>query len=112
MYTLFTRPEAFQRYVAASPSIWWKHHALYTHWENGSARLQEMQPLRELHLYVGREEKPSMVTDARELYACLKPHYHLLKTTYREIEGEGHVSVLPSLFSPLLRIVTAAPETP
>lgn len=112
LYTLFTRPEAFQRYVAASPSIWWKHHALYTHWENGSARLQEMQPLRELHLYVGREEKPSMVTDARELYACLKPHYHLLKTTYREIEGEGHVSVLPSLFSPLLRIVTAAPETP
>lgn len=25
LHTLFTRPESFQRYIAASPSIWWNH---------------------------------------------------------------------------------------
>lgn len=36
-------------------------------------------------------------------------HYHdeLLETTFNEIEGEGHVSVLPALISPLLRFVNA-----
>ena len=30
LHTLFTRPSAFQRYVAASPSIWWNHRFILT----------------------------------------------------------------------------------
>ena len=48
-----------------------------------------------------------MVKDAREVYAFLKGHEEVLYTTFDEIEGEGHVSVLPTLISPLLRFVNA-----
>lgn len=30
LHTLFTRPAAFQRYVAGSPSIWWNHRHILT----------------------------------------------------------------------------------
>lgn len=107
LYTLFTRPHIFQRYIAASPSVWWKNHVLYKRWEEAKVRLQQNdQHLKELRLYVGSEEKPSMVQDARELYDFLKEHAEVLETAYDVIEGEGHVSVLPSLISPLLRFVS------
>lgn len=107
LYTLFTRPETFSRYIAACPSVWWKNYVLYKRWEEGKARLQQSGHRKELRLYVGAEEKPSMVQDARELYAFLKGHDEVLETTFDEIEGEGHVSVLPALISPLLRFVNA-----
>ncbi|KOP66760.1 esterase [Bacillus sp. FJAT-18019] len=107
LYTLFTRPYIFQRYIAASPSVWWKNHVLYKRWEEGEIRSQQNEQRKELHVYVGSEEKPSMVQDARELYAFLKEHKEVLETTYEEVEGEGHVSVLPALISPLLRFVGA-----
>ncbi|EGG33615.1 alpha/beta hydrolase [Paenibacillus sp. HGF5] len=107
LYTLFTRPEAFSRYIAACPSVWWKNYALYKRWEEGEARLRQSGERKSLRLYVGAEEKPSMVKDARELYAFLKGHEEVLETTFDEIEGEGHVSVLPTLISPLLRFVNA-----
>lgn len=107
LYTLFTRPEAFSRYIAACPSVWWKNYVLYKRWEEGKIRLQQSGQRKELRLYVGAEEKPSMVQDARELYAFLKGHNEVLETTFHEIEGEGHVSVLPALISPLLRFVNA-----
>jgi uncharacterized protein len=107
LYTLFTRPEAFSRYIAACPSVWWKNYVLYKRWEEGKTRLQQSGQRKQLRLYVGAEEKPSMVQDARELYAFLKGNDEVLETTFHEIEGEGHVSVLPALISPLLRFVNA-----
>lgn len=107
LHTLFTRPQAFQRYIAACPSVWWKNYMLYERWEEGKARIQQSEQRKELHIYVGAEEKPSMVQDARELYAFLKGHEDVLETVFTEIEGEGHVSVLPALISPLLRFVNA-----
>lgn len=107
LYTLFTRPDTFSRYIAACPSVWWKNYVLYKRWEEGKLRLQQSGQRKELRLYVGAEEKPSMVQDARELYAFLKGHDEVLETTFHEIEGEGHVSVLPALVSPLLRFVNA-----
>lgn len=107
LYTLFTRPEAFSRYIAACPSVWWKNYVLYKRWEEGKIRIQQSGQRKELRLYVGAEEKPSMVQDARELFAFLKGHDEVLETSFHEIEGEGHVSVLPALISPLLRFVNA-----
>lgn len=106
LYTLFMRPHIFQRYIAASPSVWWKNHVLYKRWEEGKVRLQQNEQHPKLRLYVGSEEKPSMVRDAKELYDFLKEHTEVLETAFYEIEGEGHVSVLPSLISPLLRFVS------
>ncbi|MEK4980860.1 alpha/beta hydrolase [Bacillus sp. FSL K6-6540] len=107
LYTLFTRPDAFSRYIAACPSVWWKNYALYQRWEEGKNRLRQSGERKSLRLYVGAEEKPSMVKDARELYALLRGHEEVLETTFDEIEGEGHVSILPTLISPLLRFVNA-----
>ncbi|MEJ9219505.1 alpha/beta hydrolase-fold protein [Paenibacillus glucanolyticus] len=107
LHTLFTRPQAFQRYIAACPSVWWKNYMLYKQWEEGKARILQTGQRKELHIYVGAQEKPSMVQDARELYAFLKGQEDVLETAFTEIEGEGHVSVLPALISPLLRFVNA-----
>ncbi|MGE7057102.1 alpha/beta hydrolase, partial [Paenibacillus glucanolyticus] len=80
---------------------------LYKQWEEGKARILQTGQRKELHIYVGAQEKPSMVQDARVLYAFLKGQEDVLETAFTEIEGEGHVSVLPALISPLLRFVNA-----
>lgn len=107
LYALFTRPHIFRRYIAASPSVWWKQHVLYKTWEVSKPFLQPFDLQRELSIFVGTEEKPAMVQDARDLYEKLREHRHLLHTELHEIEGEGHVSVLPSLVSPLLRLISS-----
>lgn len=107
LYALFTRPHIFRRYIAASPSVWWKQHVLYKTWEVSKPFLQPLDLQRELNIFVGTEEKPAMVQDARDLYAKLREHRHLLHAELHEIEGEGHVSVLPSLVSPLLRLISS-----
>ncbi|WP_342576470.1 alpha/beta hydrolase-fold protein [Paenibacillus sp. FSL M8-0142] len=107
LYALFTRPHIFRRYIAASPSVWWKQHVLYKTWEVSKPFLQPFDLQRELNIFVGTEEKPAMVQDARDLYAKLREHRHLLHAELHEIEGEGHVSVLPSLVSPLLRLISS-----
>lgn len=107
LYALFTRPHIFRRYIAASPSVWWKQHVLYKTWEVSKPFLQPFDLQRELSIFVGTEEKPTMVQDARDLYAKLREHRHLLHAELHEIEGEGHVSVLPSLVSPLLRLISS-----
>ena len=105
LYALFTRPAAFRRYIAASPSIWWKNHMLLELLNAKKAGFESLEPGAELLLCVGSGEKPSMIADAKKLHQALDsvvglPH------SFLEVEGEGHVSVLPALISPLLRYVT------
>ncbi|ANY74609.1 esterase [Paenibacillus ihbetae] len=107
LYALFTRPHVFRRYIAASPSVWWKQHVLYKTWEVTKLFFRPLDFQRKLSIFVGTEEKPSMVQDARDLYAKLREHKDLLQAELHEIEGEGHVSVLPSLVSPLLRLISS-----
>ncbi|OOC63219.1 alpha/beta hydrolase [Paenibacillus ihbetae] len=107
LYALFTRPHVFRRYIAASPSVWWKQHVLYKTWEVTKPFFRPLDFQRKLSIFVGTEEKPSMVQDARDLYAKLREHKDLLQAELHEIEGEGHVSVLPSLVSPLLRLISS-----
>jgi len=107
LYALFTRPHVFRRYIAASPSVWWKQHVLYKTWEVTKPFFRPLDFQRKLSIFVGTEEKPSMVQDARDLYAKLREHKDLLHAELHEIEGEGHVSVLPSLVSPLLRLISS-----
>jgi hypothetical protein len=48
-----------------------------------------------------------MVSDAYRLYALMTASGRGPKTiSMNEVQGEGHVSLLPSLLSPMLRIVT------
>lgn len=106
LYGLLARPGTFQRYAAASPSVWWKNHMLYSKWEEAEPQFTALGRSAELLVIVGTEEKESMIRDARELVTRLGQSETGLSVTLREIEGEGHVSVLPALISPLLRFVT------
>ncbi|WP_435922126.1 alpha/beta hydrolase [Paenibacillus sp. DYY-L-2] len=106
LYALFSQRGHFQRFAAASPSIWWKNGMLYKQWDEFKDRVSDLNPVPELSVTVGTEEKPSMVHDARELVSRIRMSGTPLKATLKEIEGEGHVSLLPSLISPLLRFVT------
>ncbi len=86
LHALFTRPEAFQSYIAVSPSIWWNHRQILDEQRDFARRLAaHPRPLR-LLLGVGALEQPSplagdarqrlkqdrrMVDNARELAAAL-----------------------------------------
>ncbi|GGG19812.1 alpha/beta hydrolase [Paenibacillus aceti] len=106
LYTLFTRPSMFRRYFAASPSIWWKNQVLLQLWEEGKQQIALHEMDAELYLNVGSLEKPDMVSASQKLYQMLKASpYGPKSLTLHEVPGEGHVSLLPSLISPMLRCV-------
>ena len=91
--TLLTRPEAFQRYVAASPSLWWN--APYM-----QERLAAWQPAGKasLQLMVGGEERlagRATRGDSRDIARLLagKPG---LAVSWREFPGLGHGPMLPA----------------
>ena len=107
LYALFARPTAYRRYFAASPSIWWKNHLLLKLWEERSDALGLHETEIELHLSVGSLEKPHMVGDAHLLYQTMTASGRGPRTiSLQEVQGEGHVSLLPSLFSAMLRNMT------
>jgi len=106
LHALHARPQAFQRYVAASPSLWW--HAPYM-----AERLRTLDTAaccaaapRQLYLWVGTEERsrregagPRLAASApgagaRALAAQLdgKPG---LAVHYRGFVGLGHGAMLP-----------------
>lgn len=108
LYAMMTRREAFQRYAAASPSVWWKNHVLYTLWEQAGETFPDAgESAPEILLITGTKEKESMIRDARELMNRLTQTCPKLAVEYKEVEREGHVSVLPALISELLRFVTS-----
>ncbi|WMT39952.1 alpha/beta hydrolase-fold protein [Paenibacillus sp. D2_2] len=108
LYTLFKRPSTFRRYFAASPSIWWKNLTLLQLWENNKVQISLHETEIELHLSVGSQEKPNMVRDAHNLYQLMTEDVYGPKlVSMIEVPNEGHVSLLPSLFSPMLRRVTS-----
>jgi len=106
LHALSTRPRAFQRYVAASPSLWW--HAPYM---AGQLRALDLRACcagapRQLHLWVGTDERSraergrpprdgrDAAGGARALAAELmgKPG---LRVDYRGFAGLGHGAMLP-----------------
>jgi len=106
LYMLFTRPEAFQSYIAASPSIWWKEHSLHKRWAAFEQRLQKGEIDAKLLIAIGAEEKPNMVADAEELYRWMVPcQTENFQASFRKLEREGHVSVLHPLISEAMRFL-------
>ncbi|WP_410770037.1 alpha/beta hydrolase [Fontibacillus sp. BL9] len=106
LYAMLSRKGTFQRFIAASPSIWWKNKMLFQLWDEVMEEFRNNGRIAELLVIVGTEEKESMITDAGEFIGKLRQTDTSLFAEFRKIEGEGHVSVIPSLISPLLRFVT------
>ncbi|QJC50328.1 alpha/beta hydrolase [Paenibacillus albicereus] len=104
LYALIRRPELFRSHIAGSPSLWWNERMLLELLPELEARLNSGGSAA-LMLAIGEGEKGSMLQDTRELKRRLLPlaESGRLRLSYAEFEGEGHVSVLHPLLSPMLR---------
>lgn len=114
LYAMMTRTELFQQYIAASPSIWWNDQSLYGHLDQWIASRQASHESAEpvgCMICVGAEEKGKMLDGAREMQQALRGYSEHVDVRYLEVEGEGHVSLLPSLVSPILRYVSGHRNT-
>ncbi|MCZ2497996.1 prolyl oligopeptidase family serine peptidase [Xylophilus sp. Kf1] len=113
LYALYTRPDAFQSVVAASPSIWW----------NGQSVLKEEADFRSrigkapdailqtsLRILVGGREPGPMVGDARALASRMEPlSANGLRSSLRVLDDESHMSMPAASVSDVLRFVATAP---
>ncbi|AWK88295.1 alpha/beta hydrolase [Azospirillum thermophilum] len=118
LHALFTRCEAFQRYVAASPSIWWHDKAVLAEERRFAEAVPPAAATRSLLVTVGENElqappgepvdpareerrrKARMVENARELaerLAGLGPRGPAVG--FVSFAGENHGSVIPAAVS-------------
>ncbi len=113
LHALFTRPQLFQTYIAASPSIWWQQRFVLSELAGLDSRLKRLPAPPRLLLAVGSLETPPasapprvgpqagrhMRADAEQLAATLSaPAMGMGSVVFRELADENHGSVLfPSL---------------
>src|SRR6185437_8735292 len=87
MYTLFTHPEMFNRYVAASPAFTWDNNILYKYEEQYHAN--KSNPSAKLFMCVGGVE--TSVPDYEKVAAFLNDrHYSNLQIESKVLENTGH----------------------
>ncbi|MFS0838463.1 alpha/beta hydrolase [Paenibacillus sp. 1P03SA] len=114
LHLLFARPEAFQCYIAGSPSIHWNKRVLLEEEQAFASRLsasagQSPGELADIKVFlaIGELEKSHHTgggENASELCGRLSALAPCgVEAVYKEFEGEGHVSVLPPLISRAVR---------
>ncbi len=128
LHTLFTRPGSFQRYVAASPSIWWNNthilkerDAFLRQWRKGNSSAppilvtvgdQEQTPLPH-HQAQGRANlvaSRKMVDHARDLAASLSAAG--LPAQFLLFPDENHGSALATALNHAIRTAFSKPVPP
>ncbi|MCY8960525.1 alpha/beta hydrolase [Bacillus atrophaeus] len=107
LQVLFTKPDAFQTYIAGSPSIHWNKRFIHKESRQFGDRVSREKLNVNVMLAAGELEKShkSRINDhAKELSEQLSSLAgHGVRTQFHEFEGEGHISVLPVLISRALR---------
>lgn len=114
LYTLMTRPQAFDEYAAASPSLWWNGGVINT---EGLAQRLQGKP-RTLLMMRGDEEpaSPAMRTGpkgeqggaAKQLLASLQ-QVKGLKVQYQAFPGLSHGPMLPASLHYTLEHISQQP---
>ncbi|MGE0341133.1 MAG: alpha/beta hydrolase [Xanthobacteraceae bacterium] len=115
LHTLFTKPDAFQTYIAASPSIWWASRAIMKTADAFIHSAPNLAGKRILLLVGGLEQELApyqakakdaaeterrlrdrrMVSDSRELRdRLLSLQKNGLEVSFEEIANETHLSVI------------------
>jgi len=107
MYTLFTHPEMFQRYVAASPAFGWDNEVLYQYekkyFENKS------NPSASLFMCIGGVE--TSVPGFQKLTKYLNDrHYATLQIESRVLDNTGHSGTKGEGFARGLQFVYKRPS--
>ncbi|MFJ7640430.1 alpha/beta hydrolase [Peribacillus sp. NPDC097225] len=112
LYTLFSNPQAFQTYIAGSPSIHWNKKWFSEEENHFLSRLGRDD--RDISLFVGvgefeKNHKSGMNENALELSNRLRTSTKgRLHVKFTEFEEENHVSVLPPLINKGLRFALRA----
>jgi len=89
LYTLFTQPDSFDRYLIASPSIMWADHDILNLEEQYANEHQDMD--KYIYISVGSEEG-YMVDDAQDMIHRLSNRgYKNLKLLQDVFPGTGHL---------------------
>ena len=101
------QPETFNRYLIASPSIWYDSSVVFKYAQD-YARTHHDLPAR-LYLSAGGKEESEaaftrMETNVKRLYELLyNSHYPTLHIQTHVLEGETHFSVFPAALNHGLR---------
>ncbi len=109
LHTLLTRPQAFRRYIAVSPAIWWADRLLLKIEENSKNLLCGLE--LDVFMAVGEREEAAdpqakMVSNVQALAQNLD-HQNIdtLNLTHMVLAGETHMSVFSPALSRALRSV-------
>ena len=119
-WALLHRTELFDRYVIASPALWWHDERVFEAEEHVASRNEDLSA--RAFLGVGALEEGSgipgldawkMVTNPRRLAErLLSRRYPSLELELQVIDGESHTSVVPVALTRGLRFVSAPPKSP
>lgn len=106
LWTLFTRAELFQYYLASSPSIWWNDHEILAYAEQFYNKAQSIRTEnRKLLITVGSEEA-FMVDDAKILFSKMSEFVlPNLQVEHYVAPDENHASVVPTSMSRAFRML-------
>lgn len=97
LYVLLNHGESFERYVIASPSLWWDN-AVSFEFEETYAKLHKNMN-KKVFFSVGSKEfatgSQGIINNTREMVEKIKArNYSDLKLEFKIFEGETHVSVV------------------
>ncbi len=103
LHALFTRPQAFQSYVAVSPSIWWNDRHLLKEVERFAERQKHALARPRVQISLGEREQGgrSLAPDGRQSAAEFLANrlrgleHGALDVSFRVHAGETHGSVVP-----------------
>lgn len=127
LHLLFTHPDSFNNYLAASPSIWWDNASVLNEAAEFIKIAKSQKSNKKLMITVGEMEqkttpatpaaraaffaKARMVDNARALADRLAPlSAKGLRTLFVEYAGENHGSVVPFAISRSVRFALALPS--
>ncbi|MBD2868237.1 alpha/beta hydrolase [Paenibacillus sp. IB182493] len=109
---LFTKPCAFQTYIAGSPSIYWNERSLLAMERAFEAQLTGDRPVR-LQMTIGELENAAGSFDGFRTEAMASRLSALgssrLSVEFKEFRDESHISVLPVLVSQGIRFAMKNP---
>jgi predicted alpha/beta superfamily hydrolase len=114
LHVLYTRPEAFNAIIAASPSQWFNNQSILSEERLFTTRLSQAKnatAVSRVLVVVGeREERASMVWDAQALYARLqKLSAYGLRCRFQKLADEIHITVPSASITSTLRFAFGEP---
>lgn len=95
---LLTNPEAFDAYIACSPSLWWDNRLLIGQAKSFFAQRDRLE--RSLFLVIGDQERPIVQDCFKQFEKILSEHAPVgFRATLRRLEGESHGTIcVPGLY--------------